>query len=379
MTPLSWADVLTLFPACVPFGLNLFNATAWPRGEAPDAPIGTVSVLVPARNEEATIEACVRAALAQEPPVHEVIVADDHSTDRTGEILTALAAEAPRLKVIHPPELPPGWVGKPHACHHLSEAATGDVLVFVDADTRLTRDGVARLHGVFRTYRARVISAFPRQEMVTLAERLMVPILPLTFTSWMPLDLVWKHVDPRLLVANGQVLAFRREAYDAIGGFRAVRAEIVDDMAMCRRAKEHDERVVFLDGQDVAVCRMYRSASELWSGFTKNTFVGLGRSWVALAFVIFMVVAAFVLPYTRLAAHLVLGRPLLVAAIGVGFNLGARVHLARRLGHDALSVLLHPFAILAFVGIALHSAVRTTTGSVSWRGRHYARGGVGSA
>lgn len=373
------ADALTVIPASIPLALNVVNGWAWPRAREPGEAVGRVSVLVPARNEEATIEACVRAALDQQPPVHEVVVADDHSTDRTGEILARLAATDVRLRVIHPPELPAGWVGKPHACHHLGRAATGDVLLFVDADTRLAPDGVARLHGVFRRYRPKVITAFPRQETGSFVERLMVPILPLTFTSWMPLDLIWKHVDPRLLVVNGQVLAFRREAYEAIGGFEAVKGEIVDDMAICRRAKELDERVIFLDGQDVATCRMYRSGRELWAGFTKNTFEGLGESWLALAFVLTLYLAAFVLPYTRLAAHLVLDRPLEAALVGVGLNLATRAHLARRLGHGLVSVLLHPVAVLAFVGIALNSAVRTATGRVAWRGRTYDRRAARSA
>lgn len=371
----AWLDALTVIPASIPFALNVVNAWGWPRAAATAAPAPedpTVSVLVPARNEEATIEACVRAALAQTVPVREVIVADDHSTDATAAILARLATAEPRLRIVHPPPLPPGWVGKPHACHHLGRAATGDLLLFVDADTRLAPDAVARLLALYRrTFPPQVVTAFPRQETPSFAEDLMVPLLPLTFTSWIPLDLVWRFVDPRVLVVNGQVLAFRREAYDRIGGFEAVKDAILDDMAICRRAKALDRRVMFVDGQDLATTRMYRSWAEVRAGFSKSTFEGLGESWLALGFVIALYLSAFVLPYARLGAELAAGAPSVAAAAGVGLNLGARGILAARLGHSVRSVLLHPLAVVAFVGVAVESAVRTVTGTLAWRGRTY--------
>jgi cellulose synthase/poly-beta-1,6-N-acetylglucosamine synthase-like glycosyltransferase len=371
----TWLDALTVIPASIPFVLNVVNARGWPRADAVVAPgpgDPDVSILVPARNEEATIEACVRAALAQTVPPREVLVADDHSADATGAILARLAAELPRLRVIHPPELPAGWVGKPHACHHLGRAASGGLLLFVDADTRLAPDAVARLLALYRrTFAPQVVTAFPRQETPTFAEDLMVPMLPLTFTSWVPLDLVWRFVDPRVLVVNGQVLAFRREAYDRIGGFESVRDAILDDMAICRRAKALDRRVLFVDGQDLATTRMYRSWREVRAGFSKSTFEGLGESWLALGLVVALYLAAFVVPYLRLGAELALGAPSAAAVVGVALNLGTRGLLAARLGHGVRTVLLHPLAVLAFVGIALESAVRTVTGTLAWRGRTY--------
>lgn len=371
MTPLDW---LTTVPASIPFVLNVMNWTRWPRGTDVVTPEGRVSVLVPARNEEANIEACVRAALSQDPPVHEVIVCDDGSTDATPEILARLQAEDERLRVISAPELPDGWVGKPHACHHLGEAATGDLLVFVDADTVLTPDGVGRVEGLLRRVRAKVLTAFPKQRMGSFPEHAMVPLLSLTFTSWLPLDLIWKHVSPTFLVVNGQVLAFRREAYEAVGGFASVKGEIVDDMAICRRAKEEDQRVVFADGQDLAWCRMYRSTGELWRGFSKNFYEGLGGNPLVLLFALSVYFLAFIFPYLRLGTELsLMGTASLAAVVGVGFNLGARGLLALRLGHSPLSVLVHPFSVLALLAIAANSVRWERTDAIQWRGRTYAK------
>lgn len=365
-------DALTVVPAAIPLFLNLVNDRVWPRSDAVHEVVDRISVLVPARNEAANIEACVTAALAVQPPVHEVIVLDDGSTDATPDILARLAQTDARLTVLQGAPLPPGWVGKPHACHQLGQAATGDVLLFVDADTTLTTDATQRLAALFARYRPKVITAFPRQHTVSLVEQAIVPLLALTFTSWLPLDLVWQHVNPRFLVVNGQVIAFRREAYDAIGGYAAVAGEIVDDVAVCRRAKQADQRVVFADGQHLASCRMYASASDVWSGFSKNFYEGLGARPLVLLGVLTAYLLAFVGPYVRLGVDLALwGTIGWAAALGVAFNLGARTILARRLHHSPWSVLVHPLAVCVLVAIALNSALWSRRGTIAWRGRVY--------
>jgi chlorobactene glucosyltransferase len=367
-------DALTVAPASLPCLLNLYNRAHWPRADevATSVPV-RVSVLIPARNEEANVERCVRAALASVPPVHEVIVCDDASTDATPRILARLAAEDDRLRVIGGGPLPEGWIGKPWACDRLARAAGGDLLVFVDADCRLAPDGIARAWALLERYRAQVVTFATHQETVGLAERLIIPLLVLTYRSWMPLDLVWKHVDPRLLVANGQVLAIRRGIYERIGGHAAVRDDIVDDMAITRRVKQLDERVLFADGEEVATTRMYRGAGELWRGFSKNVYPGLG-SPLALGFVVVMWLLAWVLPYARLAVELATtGVPSPAPVLGVALTLVALGVAARRHGHALLSVVLHPLSVLAFVAIALNSALWSATGRVRWRDRVYDR------
>lgn len=366
-------SLLLALPAALALGMTAFNLLAWPRGRADGARTERVSVLVPARNEEDSIEAAVRAALAAIGPEEEVIVADDGSTDATGAILARLAAEDARLRIIHPPPLPAGWVGKPHACHHLARAATGQVLLFVDADVTLAPDALARLADLAARYAAPVVSAFPAQRTRTPAEALLMPLLALTYTAWLPLPLVWASPDPRLLAANGQVLRVQAATYAALGGFEAVRGEVVDDMAFCRRAKVHGRRVVFADGQALASCRMYGSGAELWRGFTKNLYEGLGESPARLAAVMGLYLWAFVLPYAALALSPLWPVLLPGAVLGVGANLLTRGLLAASRGHRLASVLAHPVAVLLLLALAVDSARRTRAGRVEWAGRIYAR------
>ena len=366
--------------ASVALGLTAFNIATWPRGRTdarltprPDGTDSGISILIPARNEEETIEACVRAALRQTHPVAQVIVYDDGSTDRTSEIVDQLAHQEDRLTRIDGRQTPlgQGWIGKPHACHQLARHAQGDLLLFVDADTFLTPQGCARIASMVRDLDADVVTAVPRQRTASSAERLILPLLHLTYTSWFPLILTYLSDDERFLAANGQILAVRRETYDAIGGFESVKGEVVDDMAFCGLAKRSGARVVFADGFAIATCRMYGSAREVIEGFSKNIYEGLGASPVALAGVVGLYTTGFILPY--LAAVASWRRPELrrPALIGVGANVALRAILSARFRHAPEGIVLHPIAVVGLMGIALNSARWHRAGRITWSGRTY--------
>lgn len=355
---------LLLSPAFVALAIGLLNAHTWPRGRPRARWPGRVSVLIPARNEVANIARCVHAAAWSYP--HEILVYDDGSTDGTAGVLAGL--DIPALRVLHGTPLPEGWVGKAHACQRLGQAATGDLLLFVDAD--VTLEHLDMLLSLFDG--ADVVTAVPRQVTGSPFEHLVLPLLHLTYVSWLPLALIPRTRDPRVLAANGQVLAVRRSVWDAMGGFSDVRAAVVDDMAFCRRAKDLGATVVFADGHEIASCRMYDGAAEVWRGFSKNLFEGLGaRTW-RLAAVVALYLAAFVAPYAVLAIGVVaMPAWVLPGAAAVIANLVLRTVLAARHGHRWWSVLLHPVAVLALVGIAVNSWRWTRAGRIAWRGRVY--------
>ncbi len=376
-TALIWDGLIWGALAALPIfalAMTLFNLATWPRGRKDGAFDGRVSVLVPARDEAETIEACVRAILDGAHPVDELLVYDDQSTDATPQILARLCDEYDQLRVVEARPLPTGWVGKPHACHRLAEAATGDLLVFVDADTILSDEGISRIASLLQDKHADLVTAVPRQKSVGFAERLVLPLLHLTYTSWFPLMLVWRSQDPRFLAANGQCLAIRREALDAIGGFESVRSDVVDDMALCRRAKEAGRRVVFADGFDIATCRMYGSAGELWQGFSKNLYEGIGEHPLALAGVVAIYSTAFIAPYVGLGAALVGWTWLLAPAlVGVCANVLLRAALAWRFRQPWEGILLHPVGVLALLAIAVNSFRWHLGDTIVWAGRTYSR------
>lgn len=365
-------------PSLLPLGLTLLNLATWPRGNVGGGRSRLrVSVLIPARNEAKNIDRAVRCALADRETVHEVVVYDDQSTDGTADVVLELAARDPRVRLLRGEPLPEGWIGKPHACHRLALVASGEVLFFIDADTALQPDGILRVLSLLdpaRGAKADAVTAVPRQDVMTFAERLIVPLLLLTYTSWFPLALVSLSRDPRFLAANGQVLAVRRSAYDSIGGFESVRREVVDDMAFCRRLKVRGHQLVFADGFRIARCRMYTGAREVWEGFSKNLYEGIGATPFALLAVVVLYSSCFLLPYAALASGLAANhRSLLVGgAAGVACNVLLRALLGLRFAQPVSGLLLHPLGILALLAIAFNSMRWSLRNRLSWRGRTYA-------
>ncbi len=364
--------LLTL-PAAGALATSLLNVVGWPS-RVRSAPMQrpSVSVLIPCRNEERNIERCLRSVFSELQDGDEVIVCDDESTDATPEILEKLRAENGALRVVKGRPLPAGWVGKPNACDVLSEHARNELLVFVDSDVRLHPGALGQAAGLLARYKADVLTAVPRQEMVSLAERVVMPWLDLTYVSWLPMPLVWLSSDPRFLAANGQFLALTRSAYTACGGFAAVASEVVDDMALCRNAKRAGLRVVFADGSHLATCRMYRGWDEIRDGFSKNLYEGIGGHPLALVFVLALYAVAFVLPWLLLAFAPLLSAAIVIpAAIVVLMNVVQRLVVAAQRGHGVLSILGHPVGALAFLGIALNSYRWSRAGRISWSGRVY--------
>ena len=334
----AWAQLLALglaAPGLLSLALVSFNCLFWTRGrDVPGAEVaapGGISIVIPARDEVANIERCVRAAEAARGPIREIIVYDDGSTDGTAEVLERLHGELPRLQVVRGGPLPNGWVGKPHALHRLTALANTDLLLNIDADVTLCPDGVVRLLSLLGTpaqipggLGAALVTAVPRQRTGGFAERLMMPLLHLSYVAWLPMPLIHLTRDPRVLAANGQLLLVRRSVLDAVGGWAAVRAELVDDMALSRAVKAAGQRVVFADGDRMAECRMYAGAPALWRGFAKNFYEGIGGNPLALFVVVVLHLTFFVAPYVALPLAAVAGASGLAVAAGLvaSFGLG---------------------------------------------------------
>jgi hypothetical protein len=184
--------------------------------------------------------------------------------------------------------------------------------------------------------------------------------------------LIWRTRDPRFLAANGQILWTRRDALDEIGGFAAVRSEIVDDMALCRAFKRAGRRVVFADGDAMGRCRMYRSARAVVDGFSKNLFEGTGGSLWGLAVVGALYGGAFLLPWAALLASSAVPALFFPAVLGVVAGYALRLLHVGRHGSDVLSAVLHPLGVVGLLAIAARSWWWSRRGSIHWSGRVYA-------
>jgi glycosyltransferase involved in cell wall biosynthesis len=356
-------------------GLATWNLVLFRRAPRPLEDGKSLSILIPARNEEGDIEGAVRAACAQTARVLEVVVLDDGSTDATPRLLASLLAECPRLRVVGGQPLPEGWAGKAWACWQLaSQHARHEWLLFVDADVRLDAEAASRALAAARAQRVDFLSAFPRQLVLTPGEALLAPLMYLLLMAYLPMALIRSNRLPSLSAACGQFMLVRRETYLAADGHRAVAGTLHDGIKLARRMKAAGFSVGIVDGQDLAVCRMYAGFRASWQGFARNAYEALG-SPVALAVMTILNAAFFILPFLALPVSAVFGgaSPSTAAwGLAVVLVLGLRSVLAWRFRYPWWTALATPVAVLALIGIQIESYLRHVTGRpVLWRARAY--------
>jgi chlorobactene glucosyltransferase len=248
--------------------LVLRRATRAPKSTG----VRKVSILIPARNEESSIRTCLESLLGQDYPDFEVIVLDDESTDGTSRVIREVKSDHPDLSVLAGKTLPPGWGGKNWACHQLSETASGEILLFTDADTVHASASVKNIIRVMDFQKADLLTGVPRQEMETWSERLLVPLFPWAFYTFNPLLVAYAVRFKELSAAVGQLMVFRREAYRQIGGHASVRESMVEDLELARGIKENGLRWRVMDITNLISCRMYRNSSQVFHGLAKNLF-----------------------------------------------------------------------------------------------------------
>jgi chlorobactene glucosyltransferase len=340
---------------------------------SPDDAPPLVSILVPARNEAHNIARCVRSLLAQDWPRREIIVLDDHSTDGTGEVLARLRSEHPELQVLPGEPLPAGWLGKNWACAQLARRATGEWLLFTDADTEHAPQTLAAAMDLARQRRADLLTLWPRQIARTWSEKLVLPWLHLLLLGFLPLLLVnrWRH--PSLAAACGQFMLWRRRAYEHTGGHEAVRASIVEDVVLARRVIAAGKTLINADGTDAVQTRMYQSFRELREGFTKNLYTGFGQSPLLMLSFLGLLAGLFIAPWFLAGLLLGAGSPLAAGALGVvGINLASATLVVRRFKHSAWGAAgALPGTILVGL-LGINSWWRTASRrGVSWKGRAY--------
>jgi hypothetical protein len=342
------------------------------RVPPPDPPpVGErVAVLLPVRDEAHRVAPCVRSVLAQSG-VRDltVLVLDDGSRDGTAEVVRRAAAGDDRLRLLTGEDLPAGWWGKPWACQQLADAAQdggAGVLVFVDADVVLEPHAVASSVALLRWAALDLVSPYPRQVAGSAAERLVQPLLQWSWLTTLPLRLAERSPRESLAAANGQLVVVDAAAYRRAGGHRAVRAEMLEDVALLRAVKRTGGRGTVADGTGLAACRMYDGWSDLRDGYAKSLWSAFGSAPGAAA-VTGVLLTTYVLP--PLAAL----RGSRTGLVGYVAAVLGRVLVGRRVGSrvwpDALA---HPASVAMFGWLAATSVRGHRAGTLQARGRRVA-------
>ena len=379
-----WLSVLISAVLLIQFVMNLLVLPVL-RAEVAPATLPLVSVLVPARNEALRIRSCLESLLKQNYSSLEIIVLDDESVDTTVEIVRALGfstALQSNCRLIRGTPLPPGWTGKSWACYQLAEVARGDYLLFTDADTVHQPEAVSSAVAAAQRLRCDLLTLWPFQTTVTLAEKLVIPLMFVVAGSYLPHWLLvsaqrfpWlaRLLGSKLLsrcgTASGQFLLFRRQSYFEMGGHRTVGKLLVEDIALAREvAKRIPDgwRLVTCDGTRLVSCRMYTSLGQMWEGFTKNLWPVFDGDWVGFWLAIIWQFLACLLPFLVIAFYY---RPQLCLVTGILLCL--RVIAAARFKTSWLSVCFHPVGYGLALLIAVNSFWQAKSKGITWKDRIY--------
>ena len=373
--------------AVVPAVLFVMNLRRYraPQGFAEGAHI---SVLIPARDEELNIAACVESVLANRDISLEVLVLDDGSTDRTGEIVSEIAIRDARVRLVKSQPLPAGWNGKQRACWLLAQASTASLIVFLDADVRLAADTLSRCAAQMQVSKIALLSGFPRQITVTWMERVLLPLIHFVLLGFLPMGRMRRTTDPACSAGCGQFFMAERETYFASGGHAAICETRHDGLRLPKVFRQHGYRTDIFDLTTLAEVRMYDSARAVWMGLAKNATEGIATPVRIVPFTVLLLLGQ-VLPILLLvgmlmlcAEFLVVGatfdQPVLAGAVGIAILLAfaasylPRVLAVRRFRQPVMSALLHPLGILLLLLVQWYALILKVFGKpVAWRARSY--------
>ncbi len=362
------------------FMLNLFlnlRALRRPRADSrlPE-PAPLISVMVPARDEEANIETCLKSLQAQDYPNFEILVLDDHSSDDTAAIVERMAAEDKRIRLFRSEPLPEDWAGKPFACYQLAQRARGSWFLFVDADTIHAPHMLRGVLPIAIESKTGMLSGFPRQLANSLPQKIAIPVLYFVIMSWLPIWWLHRSKKPRPSLAIGQFLLFPREDYWKIGGHRAVKSRIIEDVWLGVEINRSGSRHIAIDLSPVVACSMYHDVGAMCEGFIKWMYSVAALSRIFLALMIaagyFFLLAPFYWLWHELFVVYTGWGAIIVFQVVVIF--GMRWLVDSRFKEPVVSAFLHPLGFSFLILTGLYAGSRQVVGAgVRWKNRLYSK------
>ena len=331
---------------------------------------GTVSAIIPARNEEAVIATCIES-LGRQPEISEIVVVDDQSTDGTAGAVRTLNAKYAHLRLLQADRLPDGWVGKNYALWIGVQQAKGSWLLFTDADAEHQSNSAARVLQIAQEHEAALVSFSPEQVTENWYEKALIPYIYVRLAKLFSYDNVNDPKSPAA-AANGQFLMVRRDVYDAIGGHAGVAGEVLEDVAIAMRVKAAGHRIWFASGKGIVRVRMYRSFDAMWQGWKKNLYRLIGGTpWTAFREI------ESSLPWIPLALILIgLEFPLIFLS-GVLLLLARQTLYGLELVRNRFPfsfIFYYVPAAFLYTGVLWASYRSHVKGRIEWKGREYAIG-----
>lgn len=355
--------LITLFFIVLRFSVTLFNFISDPKLRRVGKQYSDmVSILIPVRNEADNILTLLKSIHQQDYQNYEVIILDDGSTDDTFTVCSVFNKTHPKFNVIKGGGLPAGWIGKNYACHQLAQQAGGNYLLFLDADEQikpgLINSAIHRMH----LNKLGLLSLFTNQEMVTMGEKLVVPLMHFVLLNLLPVRLISLVKNPSIAAASGQFMLFDAMIYHEEQWHKAVKDKVVEDVEIMRliKTKAYNGEALLANG--MISCRMYKNYNEAINGFSKNFLAAFNYSVIGfLIYLTLVIIFPMILIMT-------LNFPLILFMCGL--IILTRIMISLESGQNALyNVVLHPLQIFNMLLIAVLSIQKHLTKTTVWKGR----------
>ena len=370
-------SLVVLLIAILPVAMFFKNAIGFrPACSEPEwlnlASSERVSILIPARNEAASIGPAIDAILSNGHLNFEVLVLDDHSEDETASRVQSFVARDSRVRLLESNALPALWNGKQYACWQLANHSKFEWLLFLDADVRLAKDAVLRCVAEQKRSQAPLISGFPMQETGTMAEKILIPLMHYVLLGYLPIDRMRSSMGVGLAAGCGQLFFADKQAYMSIGGHSAIRNSRHDGIQLPRAFRRAGHRTDIFDATDIARCRMYTSTEEVCNGLLKNATEGIANARLIVPFTI-LLIGGSVLPGPSLVLGYLASAPptaLAILLVAFGISFVPRLIACKRFHQSYFGAVLHPFGVVCFVALQWVAIFRKRLGlTTKWRGR----------
>lgn len=345
------------------FTVSLFNFLSNPKLPHVKKPYDElVSILIPVRNEEENILSLLTSIQKQDYGNYEVIILDDDSTDNTYQVCSEFAAKHPRFKIIKGKKLPYDWLGKNYACHQLAKQATGDFFLFLDADEQvyngLINSAVHRIH----LYNLGLLSLFTNQQMDTIGEKIVVPLMHFILLNLLPLRLVYLTKNSSVAAASGQFMLFDATLYRQHQWHKQAKDKVVEDVEIMKIVKAAGYNGEALLANGMISCRMYKGYTDAVNGFSKNFLAAFNYSIMWLLIYLVVIIGGPMIVLMTLNFQLIL--------FMVGLIILTRIMISLSASQNAwLNVLLHPVQMVNLMLIAFVAIQKYLTKTTVWKGR----------
>jgi cellulose synthase/poly-beta-1,6-N-acetylglucosamine synthase-like glycosyltransferase len=349
---------ISLYLSSLALALVIFNSlTIRVIKNSPNQSAGRVSVLIPMRNEEENVKDCLNSISRQKGLENlEILALDDGSTDNTSNEIRAF----PTVKLISGEKLPAKWLGKLWACQQLAEKSSGDYLVFVDADVRLTDYAIA--NSISKMGNWDYISPYPRQLTSGFIQKIFQPLLQWSWLASVPLLIAQKYSIRSMAIANGQFLIIKRDAYFKSGAHAGIKSEVLDDLMLARNLLRHGYKGGVAEASNIAACHMYKNRMDLFKGYQKSL-------WKAFGSIPGTIVAIALLLMTGILPIVSASLTSTTGLIAFGLITLSRIISSLRTGSLPNTAIFHPLAILILLGLILFSWFGKLTNTITWRDR----------